>query len=47
MNLWMNEYHTNFASSYKYVCQICFQCTILMHEIQELWIKQYLHDFHY
>jgi hypothetical protein len=26
MNLWMNECHMNFASSYKFMCQMCFQC---------------------
>ncbi len=38
-NLWMNEYHMNFASSYKYVCQICFQCMISMWETYKLWIN--------
>jgi hypothetical protein len=32
----MNKCHTNFASSYKSMCQMCFQCTILMHETYEL-----------
>jgi hypothetical protein len=26
----MNEYHTNFAAFNKFVCQMCFQCTISM-----------------
>jgi hypothetical protein len=41
MNLWINECHINFASSYKYVCQMCFQCTILMCEKYELWINEF------
>jgi hypothetical protein len=24
MNEWMNECHMNFSSSYKFVCQMCF-----------------------
>jgi hypothetical protein len=39
-NLWMNEYHTNFASSYKFVCQMCFQCTISVHEMYKLWMNK-------
>ncbi len=32
-NLWMNECHMNFTSSYKFVCQMCFQCMISMCEM--------------
>ncbi len=32
----MNKSHTNFASSYKSMCQMCFQCTMLVHETYEL-----------
>jgi hypothetical protein len=28
----------NFASSYKYVCQMCFQCTLVC-ETYELWMN--------
>ncbi len=38
-NLWMNECHTNFTSSNKFVCQVCFQCTILICEMYELWMN--------
>jgi hypothetical protein len=38
-NLWMNECHTDFTSSYKFVCQMCFQCTIFMHEMYKLRMK--------
>jgi hypothetical protein len=37
----MNERHMNFASSYKYVCQICFQCMILVCETYELWMNKF------
>jgi len=40
INLWMNEYHMNFASSYKFMCQMCFQCTISMCEMYELWMNK-------
>jgi hypothetical protein len=39
MNLWMNKCHVNFASSYKYVCQMCFQCMISMCETYKLWME--------
>ncbi len=39
INLWMNECHTNFASSYKSMCQMCFQCMILVCETYKLWMK--------
>jgi hypothetical protein len=32
MNIWMNGCHMNFTSSYKFVCQMCFQCIILVCE---------------
>jgi hypothetical protein len=35
-NLWGNEFHMDFTSSYKFVCQMCFQCTILMREMYKL-----------
>jgi len=35
----MNECYTNFTSSYKYVCQMCFQCMILMCEMYKLWMN--------
>jgi hypothetical protein len=38
-NLWMNEYHMNFASFNKFVCQMCFQCMISMCEAYELWMN--------
>jgi hypothetical protein len=41
MNLWMNECDTNFSSSYKFVCQICFQCMISMCETYELWMNEF------
>jgi hypothetical protein len=41
MNLWMNECHTNFASSFKFVCQMCFQSMILMRERYELWMNEF------
>ncbi len=40
-NLWMNGCHTNFASSNKYVVQMCFQYTILASEIYELWLNEF------
>jgi hypothetical protein len=36
---WMNECHINFSSSYKFVCQMCFQCMILMCEMYKLWLN--------
>jgi hypothetical protein len=41
MNLWMNEYHMDFASSYKSVFQMCFQCMILMCKMYELWMNKF------
>jgi hypothetical protein len=38
---WMNECHMNFASSYEFVYQMHFQCTILMCKIYELWINEF------
>jgi hypothetical protein len=40
-NLWMNECHTNFASSYKFICQMCFQCMILVCEMYELCMNKF------
>jgi hypothetical protein len=40
-NLWMNECHMNFTSSYKFMCQFFFQCMILMHETYALWINNF------
>jgi hypothetical protein len=40
-NLWMNECHTNFASSYKSTCQMCFQYMISMRETYNLWMKSF------
>jgi hypothetical protein len=40
-NLWMKKCCTNFASSYKSMCQMCFQCTILIHETYELWMNKF------
>jgi hypothetical protein len=38
----MNEQcHMNFTSSYKFVCQICFQCAILVYEMYELWMYKF------
>jgi hypothetical protein len=34
-NISMNECHKKISSFYKFVCQICFQCTILMCETHE------------
>jgi hypothetical protein len=41
MNLWMNECHMNFISPYKFVFQMCFQYTILMHKTYELWMNEF------
>jgi hypothetical protein len=41
MNLWMNKCHMNFASSYKYVCQMCIQCMISMCETYKLWMNYF------
>jgi hypothetical protein len=41
MNILMNECHTNFTSFYKFVWQICFQCTISVCETYELWINEF------
>jgi hypothetical protein len=38
---WMNKCHMNFASFYKYVCQMCFLCTISMLEMYELWMNEF------
>jgi hypothetical protein len=35
-NLWMNKCHTNFASSSKFMCQMCFQCMISMRDVYKL-----------
>ncbi len=40
MNLWMNKYHTNFASFYKSMYKTCFQCMISMCETYELWMNK-------
>ncbi len=40
-NLWMKKCYTNFASSYKSVCQLCFQCTISVHEMYKLWMNKF------
>ncbi len=37
----VNKCHTNFASSYKYVCQMCFQCTTSVHETYESWMNKF------
>jgi hypothetical protein len=37
-NKWMNVTWI-FAFSYKFVCQMCSQCTILVHETYELWMN--------
>jgi hypothetical protein len=36
---WMNV--TNFTSSYEFVCQMCFQCMILVRETYELWMNKF------
>jgi len=41
----MKKCHTNFTSSYKYVCQMCFQCMISMHEMYELWMNEFCKIF--
>jgi hypothetical protein len=41
MNLWMNECHTNFISPYKFVFQMCFQCTILVCKMYKLWMNEF------
>ncbi len=40
-NVWMNECHTNFTSSNKFVFQMSFQCTILVYEMDELWMNKF------
>jgi len=40
-NLWMSDCHMNFAFSYKSMCQMCFQCMILMLETYELWMNEF------
>jgi hypothetical protein len=37
----MNECHTNFASLYKYVFQMCLQCTISVYKTHELWMNTF------
>jgi len=37
----MNECHTNFASSNKSMFQICFECTILLCGMYELWMNEF------
>jgi hypothetical protein len=44
-NIWMNECHTSFASCYKFVCQMCFQCTILIRETYDLWMNEFFMIF--
>jgi hypothetical protein len=39
--LWMNKFHTNFTSSYKSMCQMCYQCTILVSEIYKLRMNKF------
>jgi hypothetical protein len=41
INLWMNECHMNFVSFNEFVYQMCFQCTILICKIYELWINEF------
>jgi hypothetical protein len=41
MNLWMNKCHTDFTSSNKFVCQMCFQCTISMIKMYKLWMNEF------
>jgi len=41
MNLWMNECHMKFTSSYNIMYQMCFQGMILMCEMYELWMNDY------
>ncbi len=38
---WMNECHMNFTSSNKFMSQMCFQCTILVCEMYELWFNEF------
>jgi len=38
---WMNKCHMNFTSPCKSMCQMCSQCTILMCEIDELWMNEF------
>jgi hypothetical protein len=40
-NLWMKKCHMNFTPCYKSMCQICFQCMILVCEIYELWMNEF------
>jgi hypothetical protein len=40
-NLWMNDCHMNFAFSYKSMCQMCFQCMMLMLETYKLWMNEF------
>jgi hypothetical protein len=35
------SHHINFTSSYKYMCQMCFQCTISRHEMYKLWMNKF------
>jgi hypothetical protein len=39
-NLWRNKFHTNFTSSNKFMCQMCFQCTISMRDTYKLWMSK-------
>jgi len=41
INLWMDECHINFTSLYKYICQMCFQCMILVCETYKLWMNKF------
>jgi hypothetical protein len=40
-NLLINECHTNFASFYKSMCWMCFQCPILMQKMYKLWMNEF------
>jgi len=40
MKLLMNKYHTKFVVSYKSMCQMCFQSTILVCEMYKLWMNE-------
>ncbi len=37
----MNKCHTNFTFFNKFVCQMCFQCTISMCETYELGLNEF------
>jgi hypothetical protein len=44
-DLWMNECHIDFASSNKFMFQMCFQCMILMREMYKLRMNECHIDF--